>query len=101
DNGSITGSLYSLGSMCFGAIAAGDIVSLRAHTTEVVFLLRKLGGRYADPGWLWWAAVALASGEGRYRSALRLAGAAGAVARRDGLQLHHQVRPTGPPWVQP
>jgi predicted ATPase/DNA-binding CsgD family transcriptional regulator len=99
DNGSITGSLYSLGSMCFGAIAAGDIVSLRAHTTEVVDLLRKLGGRYEDPGWLWWAAVALASGEGRYRSALRLAGAAGAVARRDGLHLHEQLRRQVQPWL--
>jgi hypothetical protein len=29
-NGSITSSHYSLGSMCFGAIAAGDMASLRA-----------------------------------------------------------------------
>ena len=99
-NGSITGSLYSLGSMCFGAIAAGDMAALRAHTVEVVDLLRKLGGNYEEPGWLWWTGVALASSEGRYRSALRLAGAADAVARRDGLQLHEQLRRQVQPWLE-
>jgi predicted ATPase/DNA-binding CsgD family transcriptional regulator len=99
DNGSITGSLYSLGSMSFGAIAAGDMMSLRAHTAEVVGLLRRLGGNYEDPGWLWWTGVALASGEGRYRSALRLAGAADAIARRDGLHLHQQLRRQVQPWL--
>jgi predicted ATPase/DNA-binding CsgD family transcriptional regulator len=98
-NGSITGSLYSLGSMSFGAIAAGDMVDLRAHTAEVVGLLRKLGGNHEDPGWLWWTGVALASGEGRYRSALRLAGAADAIARRDGLHLHEQLRRQVQPWL--
>jgi predicted ATPase/DNA-binding CsgD family transcriptional regulator len=99
NNGSVTGSLYSLGSMSFGAIAARDIVSLRAHTVEVVGLLRKLSGKYEDPGWLWWTAVALASGEGRYHSALRLAGAAEAIARRDGLYLHEQLRRQVQPWL--
>jgi DNA-binding CsgD family transcriptional regulator len=99
DNGSITGSLYSLGSMSFGAIAAGDMVSLRAHTAEVVGLLRKLDGKFEDPGWLWWTGVALASGEGRYRSSLRLAGAADAIARRDGLHLHEQLRRQVQPWL--
>jgi DNA-binding NarL/FixJ family response regulator len=99
-NGSITNSLYSVGSMAFGAIAAGDIAGLRAHTVEVVDLLRRLGGKYEEPGWLWWAAVALASGEGRYRSALRLAGAADAVARRDGLHLHEQLRRLVQPWLE-
>jgi predicted ATPase/DNA-binding CsgD family transcriptional regulator len=97
--GSITSSIYSLGGMSFGAIAAGDIAGLRAHTAEVVGLLRKLGGKYEDPGWLWWTGVALASGEGRYRSALRLAGAAESVARRDGLQLHEQLRRHVQPWL--
>jgi predicted ATPase/DNA-binding CsgD family transcriptional regulator len=99
-NGSVTGSLYSLGSMCFGAIAAGDMASLRAHTVEVVDLLRTLGGNHEEPGWLWWTGVALASSEGRYRSALRLAGAADAVARRDGLQLHDQLRHQVQPWLE-
>jgi predicted ATPase/DNA-binding CsgD family transcriptional regulator len=98
-NGSITGSLYSLGSMSYGAIAAGDMVSLRAHTAEIVGLLRKLGGKFEDPGWLWWTGVALASGEGRRRSALRLAGAADAIAQRDGLQLHEQLRRRVQPWL--
>jgi predicted ATPase/DNA-binding CsgD family transcriptional regulator len=99
-NGSITGSLYSLGSMSFGAIAAADMASLRGHTVEVVDLLRKLGGKYEEPGWLWWTGIALASGEGRYRSALRLAGAADAVARRDGLHLHEQLRRQVQPWLE-
>ena len=99
-NGSTTSSLYSLGSMCFGAIAAGDMASLRALTVEVVGLLRNLGGKHEEPGWLWWTGVALASGEGRYRSALRLAGAADAVARRDGLQLHEQLRRQVQPWLE-
>jgi non-specific serine/threonine protein kinase len=99
-NGSITTSLHSLGSMSFGAIAAGDMASLRAHTVEVVDLLRKLGGKNEEPGWLWWTGIALASGEGRYRSALRLAGAADAVARRDGLQLHERCIRQVQPWLE-
>jgi DNA-binding CsgD family transcriptional regulator len=99
-NGSITGSLFSVGSMAFGAIAAGDMASLRTHTVEVVDLLRKLGGRYEDPGWLWWTGVALASGEGRHRSALRLAGAADATSRRDGLHLHDRLRQQVQPWLE-
>jgi DNA-binding CsgD family transcriptional regulator len=66
----------------------------------VVALLRKLGGRCEEPGWLWWTGVALASGEGRYLSALRLAGAADAVARRDGLHLHEQLRRQVQPWLK-
>jgi predicted ATPase/DNA-binding CsgD family transcriptional regulator len=98
-NGSITSSLYGIGSMAFGAIAAGDIPRLRAHVTEIIGLLRQLGGNYEDPGWLWWSGVALASGEGRHRSALRLAGAAESAARRDGLQLHEQLRRLVQPWL--
>jgi DNA-binding CsgD family transcriptional regulator len=99
-NGSITSSLYSLGSMCFGAIAAGDMATLRAHTVQVVGLLRKLDGKYEEPGWLWWTGVALASGERRYRSALRLAGAADAAARRDGVHLHEYLRRQVQPWLE-
>jgi predicted ATPase/DNA-binding CsgD family transcriptional regulator len=99
-SGGITSSLYSLGSMAFGAIAAGDMASLRSHTEELVGRLRRLGGTYEDPGWLWWTGVALASGEGRYHSSLRLAGAAEAAARRDGLQLHDRLRQQVQPWVE-
>jgi predicted ATPase/DNA-binding CsgD family transcriptional regulator len=99
-HGGIISSLYSLGAMAFGVIAAGDIASLRAHTVEVFDLLRKLGGNYEEPGWLWWTGVALASGEGRYHSALRLAGAADAAARRDGLHLHDHLRRYVPPWLE-
>jgi predicted ATPase/DNA-binding CsgD family transcriptional regulator len=97
--GSITGSIYSLGSMAFGAIAAGDLARLRDHMTEIVGLLGELGGRYEDPAWLWWTGAALASGEGRFRSALRLFGGAEAVARRDGLHLHDQLRGQVQPWL--
>jgi predicted ATPase/DNA-binding CsgD family transcriptional regulator len=99
-SGSVTSSLYSLGSLAFGAIAAGDLTSLRAHVVEVVDLLRRLGDKYEDPGWLWWTAVALASGEGRHHSALRLAGAAEGTARRDGLHLHDQLRQQVEPWLE-
>jgi predicted ATPase/DNA-binding CsgD family transcriptional regulator len=99
-HGGITSSLYTLGSMAFGAIAAGDMASLRAHTVEVVDLLRKLGGKSEDPGWLWWTGVALASGEGRYHTALKLAGAAEATARRDGLHLHDRLRQQVQPWLE-
>jgi DNA-binding CsgD family transcriptional regulator len=99
-HGGITSSLYSLGSMAFGAIAAGDMASLRAHTVEVVDLVRKLGGKFEDPGWLWWTGVALASGEGRYHTALKLAGAAEATARRDGLHLHDRLRQQVQPWLE-
>jgi non-specific serine/threonine protein kinase len=53
------------------------------------------------PGRLWWTRVALASGEGRYRSAFRLAGAAAAIARRDGLHLYEQLRGQVQPWLDP
>jgi predicted ATPase/DNA-binding CsgD family transcriptional regulator len=99
-SGSITSSIYSLGSLAFGAVAAGDIAGLRAHMVEIVDLLRKLGGHYEDPGWLWWTGLALASGEGRYHSALRLAGAAEAIARRDGLHLHDHLRKQLQPWLE-
>jgi DNA-binding CsgD family transcriptional regulator len=59
-----------------------------------------LGGNCEEPGWLWWSGVALASGESRYRSALRLAGAADAVAGRDGLHLHEQLRRLVQPWLE-
>jgi hypothetical protein len=83
---------FSIGGVCFGAIAAGDMATLRAHTVDVAALQRHPGGNCEEPGWLWWSGVALASDEVRYRSALGLAGAADAVARRDGLQLHEQLR---------
>jgi DNA-binding CsgD family transcriptional regulator len=99
-SGSITSALYSLGSISFGAIAAGDIAGLRVHTTELAGLLRTLGGKHEDPGWLWWTAAALASGEGRYRSALRLAGAADAIARQNGRHLHEQLGKQVMPWLE-
>jgi predicted ATPase/DNA-binding CsgD family transcriptional regulator len=99
-HGGTISSLYSLGSMAFGAIAAGDMAGLRADLVELFDLLRDVGGNYDEPGWLWWTGVALASGEGRYHSALRLAGAAEATARRDSLQLHDLLRRYVPHWLK-
>ena len=95
----LASALYSLGSMAFGAIATGDMTGLRDHITEIAGLLRRLGGRQEDPAWLWWTGAALASAEGRYCSALRLAAAADAIARRDGLHLHEQLRRQIQPWL--
>ena len=99
-NGNITGALYGLGSMAFGAVAAGDMVSLRGFISQIAELLRTLDGIHEDPGWLWWTAVALASGEGRYDAAVRLAGAAQNIAERDGLYLHEQLRRQVLPWLE-
>jgi DNA-binding CsgD family transcriptional regulator len=49
---------------------------------------------------VWWTAAALASAEGRYHAAVRLAGAAEATARRDGLQLHEQLQTRVLPWLE-
>jgi DNA-binding CsgD family transcriptional regulator len=86
--------------MAFGAVAAGDMVSLRGFITQIAELLRTLDGIHEDPGWLWWTAVALASGEGRYDAAVRLAGAAQSIAERDGLYLHEQLRRQVLPWLE-
>jgi predicted ATPase/DNA-binding CsgD family transcriptional regulator len=96
----VTAAIYSVASLAFGAIAAGDITRLRTHTAEVAELLRTLRGKHEDPSWLWWTAAALAGAERRYHAALRLAGAAEATARRDGLQLHEQLRTRVLPWLE-
>jgi len=95
----VTAAIYSIASLAFGAIATGDITSLRTHIEEVAELLRTLRGKHEDPSWLWWTAAALAGAERRYHAALRLAGAAEATARRDGLQLHEQLRTRVLPWL--
>jgi DNA-binding CsgD family transcriptional regulator len=46
------------------------------------------------------AGVALASGEARFHCALRLAGAAAAASRRDGLHLHDRLRQQVEPWLE-
>jgi predicted ATPase/DNA-binding CsgD family transcriptional regulator len=98
-SGNIPGAVYSLSSAIFGAITSGDASSLRVHAVAAADLLRTMGGFDEDPGWLW-AAIALASAEGRYRSALRLAGAVEAVARRDGLRFHEQFQQHVRPWLE-
>ena len=95
----IVTSLYCRGALSNGAMAAGDMAGLRAHITEVACLLRRVGVREEDAGWVWWNAAALASGEGRYASALRLAGAAEAIVRRGGLPIHGQTWRQALAWI--
>jgi tetratricopeptide (TPR) repeat protein len=52
-DGNVTAALYSIASLAFGEIAAGDIVGVRTHIAEVAELLRTLGGEHEDPSWLW------------------------------------------------
>lgn len=98
-SGSIQSTIYSLSSAVFGAVVTGDTTNLRACANEVAVLLRELGGLHEDPIWLG-AAMALASAEGRYRTALRLAGAADAIARRDGLRFQEPFGQHMRPWLE-
>jgi ATP/maltotriose-dependent transcriptional regulator MalT len=97
--GNLLGGIYSLAGVSFGAIATGDMANLRALGPETAHLLRTLGGVLEDPGWLW-TSIAFASGEGRYRSALRLAGAVEERARQDGVHFHEQFRRYMLPWLE-
>jgi predicted ATPase/DNA-binding CsgD family transcriptional regulator len=98
-SGNLPASVHSLGAAVFGAILMQDLASLRAYATEAAGMLRLMGWIYEEPTWLW-AAIALASSEGRYRSALRLAGALDAVERRDGLRCHEHVVRHMRPWLE-
>jgi DNA-binding CsgD family transcriptional regulator len=97
-SGNVVATVYSLSAAVFGAILAGDTPKLREYATQVGPLLRQSGGLDDDPSWLW-AGIALASAEGRYRSALRLAGAEEAVTRRDGIRFQEQFRRHMGPWL--
>ena len=97
--GNLMGAIYGLAGVSFGAIATGDMADLRALGPETAYLLRTLGGMLEDPGWLW-TTVAFASGEGRYRAALRLAGAVEERARQDGVHFHEQFRRYMLPWLE-
>jgi predicted ATPase/DNA-binding CsgD family transcriptional regulator len=91
---------YGLSTRALAALAAGDMARLRAHTTMIAELLPAVGSNYEDLGWLWSTMAALASGEGRYHSALRLAGAADAIAQRNGPHLLEQLRRQVRPWLE-
>jgi predicted ATPase/DNA-binding CsgD family transcriptional regulator len=93
------GIIYGLAGVAFGAVAKGDMTGLRALGSETASALRALGGILEDPGWMW-TALAFASGEGRYRSALRLAGAIEDRARHDGVHFHEQFRRYMLPWLE-
>jgi predicted ATPase/DNA-binding CsgD family transcriptional regulator len=93
-------AFYGHSTMALAALAAGDVARLRAHTTKIADLLPAVGGTYEHLGWLWSTLAALASGEGRYHSALRLAGAADAIAPRNGPHLMEQLNRQMRPWLE-
>jgi predicted ATPase/DNA-binding CsgD family transcriptional regulator len=95
----VVAALYSLSAAVFRAITANDTSRLRQHATQAAPLLRQSDGLDDDLTWLW-AGIALASAEGRYRSAIRLAGAEQAVVRRHGIQLAEPFRQQMLPWLE-
>jgi len=93
-------AFYGLSTLALAALAAGDMARLRAHATRIAELLPAVGGNNEDLGWFWSTMAALASGEGRYHSALRLAGAADAGAPRNSSHVLEQLRQQTRRWVE-
>lgn len=93
-------ALYCFSTLAIAAIAAGDMARVRAHATRLAELVPAMGGYYEDISWLWSTLAALASGEGRYHSALLLAGAADALTSPDGPRPLEQVHRQALPWLQ-
>jgi predicted ATPase/DNA-binding CsgD family transcriptional regulator len=98
DNTAVT--FWCSSTLAIAAIVAGDIARLRAHATVIAELLHDVGGNYEDLGWLWSTMAVLASGEGRYDSTLLLAGAAAAVAQRNGTPFSAQLHRQTLPWLE-
>ena len=87
------------------ALAIAEQVGLKEHPESavahlVLAQLHDVGGNYDDLGWLWSTMAALASGEGRYDSALLLAGAAAAVAERNGPHFSAQLHRKTLAWLE-
>ena len=93
-------AFYGLSTLALAALAAGDMARLRAHATRIAELLPAVGGNNEDLGWFWSTMAALASGEGRYDSALLLAGAAAAVAERNGPHFSAQLHRKTLAWLE-
>jgi predicted ATPase/DNA-binding CsgD family transcriptional regulator len=93
-------AVYGFGTLAIAALAAGDMAGLRAHAITIAEVLRAAGASYEDLGWWWSMVAALASGEGRYHTALLLAGAADATVQRNGPHLLEQLRPQTRPWLE-
>lgn len=92
------GSPRCHGCLAIGAVAAGDMPSLRAHLGAVAHLY--VEDRHRDAGWFWFTAAALASGEERWPAALRLAGAAEAAVDQGGSPIPDRVRAHVRPWLE-
>lgn len=87
--GSVAARVNAHIGLAYGAVVAEDLRAERAHVVDALTALREVGGVVEEPDWLW-ASCALAAGEGRIRSAYRLAGAAEALGRRGGSLLNEQ-----------
>jgi predicted ATPase/DNA-binding CsgD family transcriptional regulator len=72
-----------------GADFTRDVPAQRAYLEQALGALREASGVGGDPDWIW-GGMALAVNEGRYRSALRLAGGAEALSRRSGNYINQQ-----------
>jgi DNA-binding CsgD family transcriptional regulator len=69
--------------LAYRAAHAEDVAAHRAFLADALTEVRRVGGDTEEVTWLWIAA-GLAANEGRFESALRLAGAADAWSRRHG-----------------
>lgn len=92
--GNPTATAHALMALQHGAFLAGDVVALRAHLVGALAAMEE-GGLIEPPDWLG-SCVGLAVGEGRYRSAARVAGGCEALRIRRGSQGVRQV--SAPLW---
>lgn len=76
--------------LAYGAFLAANPEAQRAHLIDALTAVRDDGGLLDMTDWLGAGAV-LAATEGRYDSALRIVGGAGALRRRHGSRLPKQL----------
>lgn len=88
--GNATATVQSLLGLQFGAFLAGDTAAQRSHVVDALSAADNGEGFFDESDWLYCAA-ALAAREGRSESALRLAGGAGTLNRRNGSKYAAQL----------
>ena len=81
------------------AAISGDLAEHRSLLTDALTALEKVGGDAEELAWLWIGA-ALAFNEGRYGSALRLAGGARARSRRGGGETNNRFMSPFKPLIE-
>jgi predicted ATPase/DNA-binding SARP family transcriptional activator len=82
-HGSLTLAANAYVAMSYGGMVKHDTAMHRAHLREAIALLGPGEGLFSEPGLLW-SGGALATHEGRFEAALRLAGAANAMRQKEG-----------------